>query len=99
MYASSLRSMHVLMTNGYRSPGQLEEDPRGSTYIMSTNGPCDLNLVCSKDPNATSAWNAVITGSKGWIFFPPEIVPPGIFVSEGAHTCNCLPRTVCSCHR
>lgn len=38
------------------------------------------------DPNATSAWNAVIKGSKKWIFYPPnEIVkmtPPGVYINE-----------------
>ena len=31
-----------------------------------------------KDPNATSAWNAVITGSKKWLMYPPHITPPGV---------------------
>lgn len=31
-----------------------------------------------KDPNATSAWNAAISGRKKWIFFPPDVVPPGV---------------------
>jgi hypothetical protein len=35
-----------------------------------------------KDPNATSAWNAVIRGSKYWIMFPGSTLPPGVFVSE-----------------
>jgi hypothetical protein len=34
------------------------------------------------DPNATNAWNAVIKGSKKWIMFPPEIIPPGVHPSE-----------------
>jgi len=39
-----------------------------------------------KDPNATSAWNAVITGRKKWIMFPPHVNPPGVHPSEdGAH--------------
>ena len=35
-----------------------------------------------KDPNSTSAWNAVIRGSKYWIMFPPDSPPPGVFVSQ-----------------
>ena len=39
-----------------------------------------------KDPNATSAWNAVITGRKKWVMFPPHVNPPGVHPSEdGAH--------------
>jgi len=30
-----------------------------------------------KDPNSTSAWNAVISGTKKWIMFPPNVLPPG----------------------
>ena len=35
-----------------------------------------------KDPNATSAWNAVIRGAKYWIMFPPDSPPPGVYVSQ-----------------
>ena len=35
-----------------------------------------------KDPNATSAWNAVLTGAKYWIMFPGSTTPPGIYVSS-----------------
>ncbi|KAJ5692614.1 hypothetical protein N7462_002037 [Penicillium macrosclerotiorum] len=38
-----------------------------------------------KDPNATSAWNAVLRGPKYWIMFPSGDTrppPPGVFVSD-----------------
>lgn len=45
-------------------------------------GPERSGSTFHKDPNATSAWNAVIRGSKYWIMFPPNIHPPGVYVSE-----------------
>jgi hypothetical protein len=48
-------------------------------------GPARSGSTFHKDPNATSAWNAVLTGSKYWIMFPsgPGIpTPPGVIVSE-----------------
>jgi Cupin-like domain/F-box-like len=44
-------------------------------------GPERSGSTFHKDPNATSAWNAVIRGSKYWIMFPSSILPPGVFVS------------------
>jgi len=35
-----------------------------------------------KDPNYTLAWNAVASGSKKWILFPPYVTPPGVCQSE-----------------
>lgn len=45
-------------------------------------GPERSGSTFHKDPNATSAWNAVIRGSKYWIMFPNSITPPGVFVSD-----------------
>lgn len=48
-------------------------------------GPARSGSTFHKDPNATSAWNAVIRGSKYWIMFPSHPnspPPPGVFVSE-----------------
>ncbi|KAI3642314.1 hypothetical protein MP228_011869 [Amoeboaphelidium protococcarum] len=41
-------------------------------------GPAKSGSTFHKDPNATSAWNATIYGSKKWVMFPPEVTPPGI---------------------
>ncbi|KAI1185686.1 F-box domain-containing protein [Nemania serpens] len=45
-------------------------------------GPARSGSTFHKDPNATSAWNAVVQGSKYWIMFPPSSQVPGVFVSE-----------------
>lgn len=48
-------------------------------------GPSRSGSTFHKDPNATSAWNAVVRGAKYWIMFPSSPSsppPPGVFVSE-----------------
>lgn len=45
-------------------------------------GPRRSGSTFHKDPNATSAWNAVIEGSKYWIMFPPTAQVPGVYVSK-----------------
>ena len=34
------------------------------------------------DPNASSAWNAVLCGEKKWILCPPHAPPPGVTASD-----------------
>ncbi|GME64669.1 f-box and domain protein [Neofusicoccum parvum] len=59
-----------------------EQRPDSRWMIM---GPARSGSTFHKDPNATSAWNAVLTGSKYWLMFPSSAKlppPPGIILSE-----------------
>ncbi|MCJ1283690.1 hypothetical protein MMC26_003021 [Xylographa opegraphella] len=61
----------------------LEKNRPDSRWLII--GPERSGSTFHKDPNATSAWNAVIRGSKYWIMFPTARAyppPPGVYVSE-----------------
>ena len=51
-------------------------------YRWLIYGPYKSGSTFHKDPNATSAWNAVIFGSKKWIMYPPNVLPPGVRQSD-----------------
>ncbi|KAL6005105.1 Arginine-specific demethylase jmj22 [Asimina triloba] len=52
-------------------------------------GPAGSGSSFHVDPNSTSAWNAVIRGSKKWVLFPPDMVPPGVHPSpDGAEVAS-----------
>lgn len=54
---------------------------RRPDYRWLIVGPARSGSSFHKDPNATSAWNAVISGEKKWILFPPDCPPPGVHPS------------------
>lgn len=61
----------------------LEDQRPDSRWLII--GPERSGSTFHKDPNATSAWNAVLRGSKYWIMFPTNLnspPPPGVFVSD-----------------
>ncbi|KAL9623959.1 MAG: hypothetical protein Q9160_001712 [Pyrenula sp. 1 TL-2023] len=63
--------------------GLLEEQRPDCRWLIV--GPTRSGSTFHKDPNATSAWNAVVRGSKYWIMFPSTSdapPPPGVYVSE-----------------
>ncbi|KAF2099624.1 putative F-box and JmjC domain protein [Rhizodiscina lignyota] len=58
-----------------------EQRPDSKWLII---GPARSGSTFHKDPNGTSAWNAVLTGSKYWIMFPSSPTlppPPGVILS------------------
>ncbi|KAK4749244.1 hypothetical protein SAY87_026693 [Trapa incisa] len=75
----------------YEVPVYFREDLFGALgnerpdYRWIIMGPGGSGSSFHIDPNSTSAWNAVIKGSKKWILFPPDVIPPGVHPSpDGA---------------
>ncbi|KAG9445229.1 hypothetical protein H6P81_016569 [Aristolochia fimbriata] len=75
----------------YHTPVYFQEDlfsvlgKERPDYRWVILGPAGSGSSFHVDPNSTSAWNAVIKGSKKWVMFPPEVIPPGVHPSpDGA---------------
>ncbi|ERM93637.1 F-box protein At5g06550 [Amborella trichopoda] len=75
----------------YKVPDYFSEDlfsllgPERPDYRWLIIGSTGSGSSFHIDPNSTSAWNAVIRGSKKWVLFPPDVVPPGVHPSpDGA---------------
>lgn len=85
-----VEKMHLTVSaNGdYEPPGCFQEDlftvfgEQRPDHRWIIIGPERSGSTFHKDPNATSAWNAVVRGSKYWIMFPPSTLPPGVYMSE-----------------
>jgi hypothetical protein len=52
------------------------------SYRWILVGPARSGSTFHKDPNHTSAWNALISGRKKWIMYPIHTPPPGVFPSD-----------------
>ncbi|RMZ83405.1 hypothetical protein DV737_g1639, partial [Chaetothyriales sp. CBS 132003] len=80
--------LHVGPNGDYAPPECFQEDlftvlgQQRPDHRWLIIGPARSGSTFHKDPNSTSAWNAVIRGSKYWIMFPPSILPPGVHMSE-----------------
>jgi hypothetical protein len=59
----------------YLAPSGLRPDHR---WLIA--GPRRSGSAFHKDPNASSAWNALVRGRKAWVFYPPGSTPPGVVV-------------------
>ncbi|XP_054803393.1 arginine-specific demethylase JMJ22 [Prosopis cineraria] len=79
----------------YEVPAYFQEDlfsvlgKERPDYRWIIVGPAGSGSSFHVDPNSTSAWNAVIKGSKKWILFPPDVIPPGVHPSpDGAEVAS-----------
>jgi hypothetical protein len=81
-------SEDATVQNAYEPPAAFREDlftllkDQRPDHRWLIIGPQYSGSTFHKDPNATSAWNAVIRGSKYWIMFPNSVLPPGVYMSE-----------------
>jgi len=91
LFDRSFASKMSLIQNSYAPPSCFGPDlfdclgPSRPDHRWLIIGPSRSGSTFHKDPNATSAWNAVLSGSKYWIMFPSSPTlppPPGVIISE-----------------
>ncbi|GIL47321.1 hypothetical protein Vafri_4169, partial [Volvox africanus] len=92
--APSLESDYVVPSQfGEDLFGLLGEEGRPD-YRWLILGPGRSGSSFHVDPNATSAWNALLWGAKKWVMYPPGSVPPGVHPSpDGADVATPLSLT------
>lgn len=84
-----------ILGSDYEVPVYFREDMFGvlgderPDYRWVIIGPAGSGSSFHIDPNSTSAWNAVIKGSKKWVLFPPDVVPPGVHPSSDGAEVAC----------
>lgn len=71
------------LSREYTAPQAFQKDlfsvlPCRPNYRWLIVGSCRTGSTFHKDPNATSAWNAVLSGKKLWAMVPPGMTPPGV---------------------
>lgn len=91
LFDPQLHAAAPSLMKDFAVPTQFEEDlfallgGRRPDYRWLIAGPARSGSSFHVDPNATSAWNAVISGRKKWVMFPPGVTPPGVHPSaDGA---------------
>ncbi|KAE8257565.1 hypothetical protein A4X13_0g2270 [Tilletia indica] len=98
LFDASFPSTDPHAKSAWRTPHLLSQSPSGSTteidlfsllgphhrpdYRWLIAGPERSGSSWHLDPNGTSAWNTVLSGSKLWLMLPPHTPPPGVYVSE-----------------
>jgi len=82
LYGENLTRAHAGHMQTFTSASHVDSSRRQS--------PADHWQYMLQDPNSTSAWNAVISGSKKWVLWPPHSPPPGDACTQCAR-CSKIP--------
>lgn len=82
-FDSSFHNLKSLLSD-YKVPSFFQIDymdvlgPQKPDYRWIILGPIRSGSLWHKDPNSTSAWNALLYGRKRWALYPPHRIPPAV---------------------